>query len=198
MFDMDTSDPQTLNLLVVMAILAVIAVAGWLLYQRTQSRRLEERFGPEYKRAVDELGSRSKAEQELRNRQKRVQTLNIVPLPPAEAARFDQAWKALQGRFVDNPQGVLAEADQLVRELMLKRGYPMSDFEGRAADISVDHPAVVSHYRAAQAIVLREQRGDADTEALRKAIVHFRALFQELLEVAPQQSAPARHVEVRS
>jgi len=89
----------------------------------------------------------------------------------------------LQGRFVDNPKGVVIQADQLVRELMGKRGYPVADFEHRAADISVDHPAVVDHYRAAQAIALRDKRGEADTEELRKAVVHYRALFDELLEV---------------
>jgi hypothetical protein len=100
-----------------------------------------------------------------------------------EAARFSQAWKVLQRRFVDNPKGVVVLADQLVRELMLKRGYPMGDSERRAADISVDHPAVVDNYRAAQAIALRDARGEANTEDLRKAVVHYRALFNELLEV---------------
>jgi hypothetical protein len=119
-------------------------------------------------------------------------------LAPEEAARFSQAWKTLQGRFVDNPKGVLIEADQLVRELMQLRGYPMGDFERRAADISVDHPAVVDHYRAAQAIAMRDRRGEADTEELRRAVVHYRALFDELLEVDPGQRAPAKQMEVHS
>ena len=103
----------------------------------------------------------------------------------------------MQGRFVDNPKGVVTEADQLVRELMLKRGYPMGDFEHRAADISVDHPAVVANYRAAQAIAARDQRGEADTEELRKAVVHYRALFDELLEVSPARPT-AMPAEVQS
>ena len=196
---MNTADPQTMNLLMGVIIIALLAIAAWFLFQRTQSRKLQERFGPEYHRAVDELGSQTKAEQELRDRQKRVEKLKIVPLSPAEATRFGDAWKALQGRFVDNPKGVLNEADQLVRELMLKRGYPMADFEHRAADISVDHPAVVDHYQAAQGITLRAQRGQGDTEDMRKAVVHYRALFQELLEVAPAEPMrQGQHVEARS
>src|SRR5690349_10275845 len=183
---MNTLDNQTLAVLAVV-IVALLALGAWLYSRKRQSDRLIQRFGPEYGRAVDEMGSRTKAESELRAREKRVEKLSIVPLAPAEAARFSQDWKALQGRFVDNPKGVLADADQLVRELMGKRGYPMGDFEHRAADISVDHPSVVDHYRAAQAITLRAQRGQGDTEDMRKAVVHYRALFQELLEVAPTE-----------
>jgi hypothetical protein len=164
--------------------LAAIALAAWLSAQKKrQSQRLQQRFGPEYDRAVTELGGRAKAESVLKAREKRVEGLEIVALSPADAERFSQAWVALQGRFVDNPKGTVVQADQLVRELMLKRGYPMGDFELRAADISVDHPGVVETYRAAQAVAVRNERGEADTEALRKAIVHYRALFDELLEV---------------
>ena len=170
---------------------ALLALAAWFFFQKKkQSTRLQQRFGPEYTRTIDELGGRTKAEAELKAREKRVEDLTITPLAPAEAARFSQAWNALQARFVDNPKGVVVQADQLVRELMLKRGYPMGDFERRAADISVDHPKVVETYRAAQAIAVRDQRGQADTEELRKAVVHYRALFDELLEVrAPKQAA---------
>lgn len=185
---METMDTQTLAVLAIIAVL--IALAAWMLFQKRKSRDLETRFGPEYGRAVDEFGSRPKAEAELANRQKRVSKLNIVPLPPGEANRFAQAWRALQGRFVDNPKGALQEADDLVQELMIKRGYPMADFEGRAADISVDHPRVVEHYRAAQAIAIRDQRGEADTEEMRRAVVHYRALFDDLLEV--EQPQPTR------
>ena len=195
---MNTLDTQTMAVVVVV-ILALLAVGAWLYTRKRQSDRLIQRFGPEYGRAVDEMGSRAKAESELRTREKRVEKLSIVPLAAAEAARFSQEWKALQGRFVDNPKGVLMEADQLVRDLMGKRGYPMGDFESRAADISVDHPAVVEHYRAAQAISLRDQRGEADTEELRKAVVHYRALFDELLEVSlDERAATAREMEVHS
>jgi hypothetical protein len=180
---MDTIDTQTWTILAGVVVLALIALAVWFYYNKKQSHRLQQRFGQEYGRTVDELGSRTKAESELKTREKRVERLNIVPLTPSEAARFSQAWNDLQGRFVDNPKGVVVQADQLVRELMLKRGYPMGDFERRAADISVDHPAVVDHYRAAQAIAVRDKRGEANTEELRKAVVHYRDLFDELLEV---------------
>jgi len=194
---MNTLDNQTMAVVAVV-ILALLAVGVWLYSRKRQSDRLMQRFGPEYGRAVDEMGSRAKAESELRAREKRVEKFDLIPLAPADAARFNQDWKALQGRFVDNPKGVLVEADQLVRELMGKRGYPMGDFESRAADISVDHPTVVDHYRAAQSIALRDQRGEADTEELRKGVVHYRALFDELLEVSQDQRAPAREMEMHS
>ena len=197
---MDTVTQQTWIVLAVVVVVALIALAAWLLYSKRQSHRLEQRFGPEYARAVDEMGSRTKAESELKTREKRVEKLHIVPLTPPEAARFDQAWKALQASFIDNPKGVVAQADQLVRELLLKRGYPMGDFERRAADISVDHPAVVDNYRAAQAIAARDLRGETSTEDLRKAVVHYRALFDELLEVSEptREARPARRIEVHS
>lgn len=170
-------------------VLALVLAIAWLLIRRGNSRRLEQRFGPEYHRTVREMGSVDKAESELAARQKRVQKLNLVPLAPQQAARFTDEWKMLQARFVDQPRGVLMDADRLVTDLMRQRGYPMADFETRAADISVDHPAVVHHYRAARDIALRDQRGEADTEALRQAVVHYRALFSELLEVEEEHPA---------
>jgi len=197
---MNTIDAQTWIILVGAIALALIGLGAWFAYQRKQSHRLQERFGTEYGRTVDELKSRTKAESNLKEREKRVERLNIAPLTPSEAARFIQAWKTLQRGFVDNPKGVVVTADQLVRELMLKRGYPMGDFEHRAADISVDHPAVVQNYRAAQAIAMRDERGEASTEDLRKAVVHFRALFDELLEVreAKQEVIQPTQMEVQS
>lgn len=196
---MDTLSEQTWVLLSVIAVLALIALAAWLTYSRRQSHRLAQRFGPEYGRAVHELGSRTRAESELKTREKRVEKLHIIALTPSEAAGFGQAWTNLQGRFVDNPQAIVAQADQLVRELLLKRGYPMGDFDRRAADISVDHPAVVDNYRAAQVIAERNRNGDADTEELRRAVVHYRALFDELLEVGnARHDVPSRRIEVHS
>ena len=184
---MESVDTQTWIILAAVVALALISVGAWFFYRKKQSQKqshkLQERFGPEYDRTVNELGSRTKGESELKAREKRVERLEILPLAPPEAARFSEAWQALQGRFVDNPKGVVVQAEHLVRELMEKRGYPMGDFERRAGDISVDHPDVVANYRAAQAIAVREQRGSADTEELRKAVVHYRALFDELLEV---------------
>jgi hypothetical protein len=181
--------PTNTLIFAVVLIVAVGAIVAWVVMQRQRTQRLRQRFGPEYTRTVDEFGERTKAEAELTKREQRVARLNIAALAPADAARFSQAWKALQSRFVDNPKGVVAEADHLVRELMVKRGYPMGDFERRAADISVDHPGVVTTYRAAQAIAARDERGEADTEELRKAVVHYRTLFEELLEVKSTSTA---------
>jgi hypothetical protein len=197
---MTTLPTNTLILAVVLIVLAVAAVA-WLVMQRQKTANLKRRFGPEYDRAVKEYGGRAKAEAELSKREQRVAGLNIIPITAAEAARFSNAWTSLQGRFVDNPKAVVAEADLLVRELMVKRGYPMGDFELRAADISVDHPSVVKNYRAAQVIALRDARGEADTEELRTAVVHYRTLFDELLGVVPTKVASVpvvRGVPVRS
>jgi hypothetical protein len=181
--------PANTLIFAVVLIVALGAIVAWLVMQRQRSQRLRQRFGPEYTRTVDEFGGRTKAEAELAKREQRVARLNITALAPADAARFSQAWNALQSRFIDNPKGVVAEADHLVRDLMEKRGYPMGDFERRAADISVDHPDVVTTYRAAQAIAVRDERGEADTEELRKAVVHYRTLFDELLEVKPASTA---------
>jgi hypothetical protein len=197
---MNTTIPT--NWIILFGILAVVLLAvavGFISQRKQQSKRLRQRFGAEYDRAVAELG-RTKAEAELKAREKRVEKLTIIPLPPADTTRFTQAWNALQGRFIDNPKGVVVEADHLVRELMLKRGYPMGDFERRAADMSVDHPAVVENYRAAQAIAVRDERGEADTEELRKAVVHYRTLFDELLgeRAAKRVESPAGQIPVHS
>ena len=192
---METIDTQTWIILAVVVVLALIAVGAWFFYQKKQSHKLQGHCGPEYDRTVKVLGSRSKGESDLKAREKRVERLEILPLAPSEAARFTQAWQDLQSRFVDNPKGVVVQAEQLVRELMEKRGYPMGDFERRAGDISVDHPEVVANYRAAQAIAVRDQKGTADTEDLRKAVVHYRALFDELLEVRePRQEIIAEKI----
>jgi hypothetical protein len=181
---MNTISTSTLIFAVLLIALG-IAVVVWFVMQKQRSAKLKQRFGPEYDRAITEFGSRTRAEAELLKREQRVAGLKIVPLTPADAARFSQAWGTLQSRFIDNPKGVVVEADQLVRELMEKRGYPMGDFERRAADISVVYPGVVSNYRAAQLIATRDASGDADTEELRKAVVHYRTLFDELLEAKP-------------
>jgi hypothetical protein len=180
---MPALDPGSFNSLATVMLIALLAVAAWLIYREAQSHRLQQRFGSEYHRTLDQVGDRHKAEAELLQRERRVQKLNIVPLSPADAARFDEAWRGLQARL---------------RELMMKRGYPMGDFESRAADISVDHPMVVDRYRRAHDIAVRLGNGQVDTEAMRQAVVHYRALFAELLEVAPQaQPSMALQQEVR-
>lgn len=191
-------DTDTNTMLIALAVIAVIALALWTFMRRRQSEHLARRFGPEYDRTVNEMGSRDKAEAELLARKKRVDDLDIVPLQPADAQRFNQEWRALQARFVDNPRGVLVEADMLVRELMQKRGYPMGDFERRAADISVHHAGVVDHYRAAHDLTERDRRGEVDTEGMRQAVIHYRALFAELLEVDRPQPPNQPHPEMRT
>lgn len=182
-------------------VLAALALAAWFYEKkRRQSHRLQQRFGSEYGRTVNALGGRAKAESDLKAREQRVERLTLTALSSAEAGRFSQAWNTLQSRFVDNPKGVVVQADHLVRELMLKRGYPMGDFERRSGDISVDHPGIVASYRAGQAIAVRDEHGVADTEELRQAVVHYRALFDELLEVkdATTQAIPAKAVAIQA
>ena len=166
----------------VFAILIVIAVGGWMLRGGQRRRRLRERFGPEYERAVAGSASRSDAESSLEERVKRREGLEIRSLDPATIERYEASWRTIQARFVDEPAAALREADGLVTELMKERGYPIEEFDQRAADISVDHPHVVENYRQAHAISLADEQGEVGTEHLRRAMVHYRSLFQELLE----------------
>jgi hypothetical protein len=171
---------QVITLVVVVGAL-VIALTAWLVARKRRSRALEGRFGPEYARAVETAGKKSKAEAELEARARRVDQLTIRPLTEAERGRYAQMWHVAQERFVDSPAIAVGEADQLVTEVMRVRGYPMADFEQRAADVSVDHPHLVTNYRAAHAIALNTASQRASTEDLRQAMVHYRALFEELL-----------------
>lgn len=198
---MASMDPQMSMIIAGIVLTLLIAAAAWFMYRNNKSHRLEDRFGPEYRRAVAEHGSRTKAETELLEREKRVRRFNIVPLSAAEADRFAERWRALQARFVDAPKEAVVDADRLVAQLMQARGYPMGDFESVAADLSVDHPTVIENYRTAHAIVMRSERGEADTEALRKAVVHYRALFHDLLEAddarVTDPAMPAQPQETR-
>jgi len=170
------------TLTIVVIAIAVIAVAfAIIMYmQKERTRRLRGQFGPEYDRLAMNQGN-SKAEQELLNRQKRLEKLHIRELNQAEIDRFAEAWRNVQTRFVDAPRDAVAQADRLIGEVMAARGYPMSDFEQRSADISVDHPHVVENYRTAHMIAGRDAAGRANTEDLRQAMVHYRALFEDLL-----------------
>jgi FtsZ-interacting cell division protein ZipA len=176
---------STTQVVIIVAVAAVAVVAllvAWFWSQRRRSTRLHERFGPEYEQVLGRTGDRSKAEKELQTREERVAKLNIRPLSQGERARFSEAWNSIQAQFVDDPDGATYEADRLVSEVMQTRGYPMAEFEQRAADISVDHPQVVSNYRAAHAIAGRAKNGQANTDDLREGLLHYRALFKELLE----------------
>jgi hypothetical protein len=166
-------------------VILVIAVLAWLLMQkrRNTTADLQQRFGPEYQRAVREHGSERKAETKLADREKRVEKLNLRDLDPLERERFSKQWESVQSRFVDSPKGAVAEADDLVSSVMKTRGYPVSDFDQRAADISVGHPRVVENYRSAHEIALRVGNDAATTEDLRTAMIHYRSLFEELVQV---------------
>jgi hypothetical protein len=169
-------------IIVAVVIVVVVAIAAFLVLRLQRSKQLRSRFGPEYESAVHQYGSPPKAEDALLARQKRIEKLHIHPLPPDERDRFGNQWHEVQSRFVDDPAGSIESADRLVCDVMSARGYPMSEFEVRAEDLSVDHPQVVSNYRSAHAIRLRRERGEATTEDLRQALVYYRNLFDELLE----------------
>jgi hypothetical protein len=171
------------ELLGVIVVIAVIAVAGILFFamRRRRSRNLRERFGPEYDRVVKQQGDPRKAEGVLQFREKRREKFTIRPLAAADRSSFALRWNEVQSRFVDDPRGAVTVAESLVSEVMQARGYPIGEFEQRAADISVDYPVVVENYRAAHAIAQRHSAGQASTEDLRQAMVHYRKLFQELL-----------------
>ena len=168
-------------IIVAAAVLIVLAVAAIYMRDR-RSRSLQERFGSEYERTVEEEGGRRGAERELAERERQRERLDIIPLAPEARDRYAESWRTVQTRFVDDPARAVGEADRLLTDVMRERGYPIDDFDKRAADISVDHPDVVENYRAGHALYLKEDRGEADTEDLRQAFVHYRALFSELLE----------------
>jgi hypothetical protein len=171
-----------LALVIALAVIVVAGIVAWLFLRRRRTERLRTQFGgAEYARAVEEGGSRRHAEAGLKERTARVESLNIRPLAPGDRARFVESWRRVQARFVDGPGGAVTEADQLLGDVMSTRGYPVSDFEQRAADISVDHPLVLENYRTAHEIAVRQTRGQANTEDLRQAMIHYRTLFEELV-----------------
>ena len=177
-----TLSTTELALVIALTVIVVAGIAAWLVLRKRRTERLRTQFGgAEYDRAVKEDGSRRHAEAGLKERTARVDSLDIRPLAPADRARFVESWSRVQARFVDGPGGAVAEADQLLRDVMSTRGYPVSDFEQRAADISVDHPLVMENYRTAHAIAVRQTQGQANTEDLRQAMIHYRTLFEDLV-----------------
>ena len=162
---------------------AVILVGGLIAATRaTRRRHLRKDFGPEYDRAVADAPTRREAEEELSERRERHEQFELKPLSPTARDRYLHGWEAAQARFVDDPQQAIGEADQLIQQVMRERGYPMEDFDQRAADLSVDHPQLVDNYRHGREVARRSVHGEAETEDLRQAMVHYRALFEELLE----------------
>jgi hypothetical protein len=170
---------------ILIAVVVILVVMGAILAPRFASRkrseRLHDQFGPEYDRAVETAGNEKQAQIELTGRQKHVDSLKIRPLSASERERYLADWTAVQAQFVDQPGEATVKADHLITEVMQLRNYPLSDFEERAADISVNYPDLVSNYRSARAIAIKNEQHKADTEELRKAMIYYRSLFKELL-----------------
>src|SRR5579863_4177998 len=186
-------DQKQIGLVVVVVIVAVAVVAiAFITSRKRRSMKLRERFGPEYDRVLRQEGDARKAEGVLEFREKRREKFKIRPLSAADKSSFTTRWNEVQARFVDDPAGAVTVADSLVTEVMQTRGYPIGEFDQRAADISVDHPVVVENYRSAHEIALRHSRGEASTEDMRKAMVHYRSLFEELLDDAFPERRRAR------
>ena len=168
-------------LIIALAVILFAGIAAWLFLRKRRTQKLRTQFGgAEYDRTVKEDGKRH-AEAGLKERSDRVESLPIRPLAPGDRARFVESWRRIQARFVDGPGGAVTEADQLLGDVMSTRGYPVSDFDQRAADISVDHPLVLTNYRTAHEIAVRQTQGKANTEDLRQAMIHYRTLFEELV-----------------
>jgi hypothetical protein len=173
--------------LIAIGILAVGALVAWQALARKRTERLRGQFGPEYDRAVDSDKSKREAEGELAEREKRHRQLEIRPLSRAARERYIQNWQVVQSRFVDDPRAAVASADSLIQSVMSERGYPVDDFEQRAADVSVDHPQVVENYRDGHRLAEESAGGTGSTESLRQAMRHYRALFEELVEADADQ-----------
>ena len=190
---------RTAAVLIVVGVVVVVVIAAAALFARNRrTKGLRSRFGPEYDRAVEARGGRGKAEADLHKLEKRVQKLDIRPLQPAERDRFATSWREVQSNFVDDPASAVNRADTLLGDVMSTRGYPVGDFDQRAADVSVDHPLVVEHYRAAHDIAVRHRLGQATTEDLRQAMIHYRSLFDDLTADAVAPATATEEVARRT
>jgi len=178
-----------LELTIGLIVLAVIIAVGFMYMRKRRRDSLRERFGGEYDRTVEQAGGAHRAETILHEREKRVERFDIRPLSPASRTHFIEAWRRIQAQFVDSPADAVTRADVLLGEVMEERGYPVADFEQRSADLSVDHGDVVQNYRAGHTIAQRHARGEASTEDLRQAMIHYRALFDDLIH-EPVESEP--------
>jgi len=184
LMNLNLFDPKLIVLAAVTILILVVLAVLYARKRKTTTANLRQRFGSEYQRAVLEHGSERKAEMQLAGREKRVGKLTIRDLDPTEHERFSKRWESVQSRFIDSPKGSVAEAGDLVSSLMRLRGYPVSDFDQRAADISVAYPRVVENYRSAHEIGLRVGKDGASTEELRTAMIHYRSLFEELMQAS--------------
>ena len=190
---------DTRAVIVLVIVIAAIAVAAAVIIsRRRRSQHLRSHFGPEYDRTVQMQGNPAKAEAVLLEREQRVKKFSLRPLPPADRERYATEWAAVQRRFVDDPSTAVTQADRLVTTVMAARGYPMTDAEQREADISVTHPNLVQNYRSARELTQLHAAGQSSTEDLRKAMVYFRSLFDELLEVSQPQRVGATHERLAS
>jgi hypothetical protein len=172
---------MTLVTIIGVILIGIVGIVAAMFLKKHKTERLRTRFGPEYARAVEESGGRRKAEAGLEQREKRVEGFAIRPLAASDRERYIASWRKVQAEFVDDPKNSVTQADQLLGEVMSTRGYSVSEFEQRSADISVDHPLVVENYRAAHEIAIRHANGQATTEDLRQAMLHYRTLFDELV-----------------
>ena len=176
-------------IIAVLVLVALLALVAWLVLDRRRAAALRSQFGREYDRTVSATGDRRAAERELEERRERVAHLDIRPLSPEDQVHYISAWRSVQHQFVDDPEDAIKEADRLIVEVLERRGYPVGDFDSRVADLSVDHGDVVGHYRAAHELTGRNDGPiPSDTEALRQAMVHYRALFASL--VGPTADEP--------
>jgi FtsZ-interacting cell division protein ZipA len=191
-------DQRTMIIIGIVAIAIVVVIAALLYVRKRKSERLRQQFGPEYDRAVRQHGDPRQAEAVLLEREKRVEKFSIRPLAPADRERYASDWAAVQKRFVDDPSMAVTQAEKLVTAVMVARGYPMGDFEQRAADISVNYPTVVQNYRSAREITLRHAQGKSSTEDLRQSMVYFRSLFDELLASPKTAKIGVSHERIAS
>jgi hypothetical protein len=186
---MHFSNELTVGIAGLVVVLVILTIVTWWFTRRRRTSALRERFGPEYDRVVQAYGEPEPAEAALEERRERVEQLDIRPLNHAEQERFSTQWRRLQTLFVADPEDAVRQADHLVAEVMRARRYPMTDFEQRAADVSVDHPQVVEQFRLARATALRNEQGEATTEQMRQAMIGYRALLDDLLEAKPAGSS---------
>ncbi len=190
----------TIEIIIAVAVVAVVVIAAiliWAASRRRHMAELREHFGPEYDHAVKSMGDERAAVAELEQRQKRVEAMELQPLSAVQRDRFLSQWRAIQANFVDDPKQALEGADQLIQEVMQVRGYPVSDFERQAGDLSVHYPEVVSNYRRAHEIAQRSAQGQADTDEIRQAMVYYRSLFEDLVEAEGAEEKPALQEETK-